>query len=124
MSSVKKHLVYSPVLAFVLRFNKYDELVAKAVQNFEADMLIKAKDELWQLAPMSTRSADRVRPQDMGADRIRDIQICDEKRVVFPKFVIYEPYTVPILSGDVTATLTRQVHKLYFTVDNLIDHLG
>jgi hypothetical protein len=36
---------------------------------------------------------------EMVADLIRAIRTCDEKRVVLPKFVIYEPDEVPILSG-------------------------
>ena len=52
------------------------------------------------------------------------IRTCDEKRVVLPKLVIYEPDEVPILSGEVIATLTLQVNELHSTVEDLIDHLS
>ena len=95
--------------------DKHDKSLAKAVPCFKSDMLTKAKDELWQLAAMSTRSTDRVKPQYKVADLTRPIRICDEKRVILPKFVIYEPGEVPILSGEVTFTLTRQVNELHFS---------
>jgi hypothetical protein len=127
MSSLKPDLVFSPVLNFVFQAikagNKYDEVEAKAVQYFRADMLTKVKDELWQLAAMYTCSTDLVKPQDIVADKIRDIRTCDEKNVVLPMFVIDKTDEVPILSGEITATLTRQVIELHSTVDNLIDHL-
>ena len=58
------------------------------------------------------------------ADLVRAIWTYDKKRVVLPKFVIYEPDKAPILSGKITAKQTRQVNELHSTVDDLIEHLS
>jgi len=70
---------------------------------------------------MSTRSKDHAKPQDMVANPIRAIRICNEKRVFLRNFIVYEPDKVRILLGEVTATLTRQVNELHSTVDDLIE---
>ena len=125
---MKTDSVYNPVLSFVFReikaVNKYDEIVAKTVQYFKAGMLTKAKDELLQLVAVSTRSTDRVEPQDMVVDLTRAIRTCDENKVVLPKFEIYESDEVRVLSGEVTATLTRHINELLSTVDDVIDNLS
>ena len=72
---------------------------------------------------MTARASDRVKPQDIGSDLIRAIRHCDEKKLTPPKFIIYEPDEVPMIPGEIAATLTRKLKEVCSTVVDLREHV-
>lgn len=79
---------------------------------FKVEEVVEAKKVLWALA-MSTRSTDRQKVSDNVIDIVRAFDLCDEKKVSLPRFVIFEPDQVPIVPGETTATLTRKLNEFY-----------
>ena len=58
---------------------------------------------------------------DNVGDKIKYLDLCDERKVVLPRFDIFEPDEVPVVAGEKTATLTRKDNELCLNFNNLVD---
>lgn len=109
-------LVLSPVLNFISRARKAgciaDAITKIACDFFKPEEIVEAKKLLWPEA-VKTRPTERQKPRDNIVDMIRAFDTCDEKRVSLPRYVIFEPDQVPIVPGEITATLTRKLNEFY-----------
>ena len=76
-------------------------------------MVIEAKKILW---------AERPKVTDNVSDMVRTFDLCDEKKISLPQYLIFEPDQVPCVPGETTATLTRKVNELYMEFKSFAEH--
>lgn len=123
MASVK--LVLNAVLNFVERAmkagNPIDSIVKSAVSHFSDADILEAKKVIWDEAEYATRVTARDKSSDNVIDIMKVFKLCDEKNISLPRFVLYQPDDVPIIPGEISATLTRKVGELCRKFDSFVE---
>ena len=123
-TGAKERLIRNAVLNFAVRAykagNQSADIMSKAAEFFELDDIRNAKKLLWSEAGQSTRPTNRDKPTDHIFDIIKALKYCDDNKVNLPCFVIYEPDEVPVIAGEISATLTRKVNELSAKFDSFV----
>ena len=113
-----ERLVLNPVLNFISRARNAgcsaDNIVKIACDFCKGEMLIEAKKILWAYASI-TRVTERPKVTDNVSDMVRAFDLCDEKKISLPQYLIFEP-------GETTAMLTRKANELYMEFKNFAEH--
>ena len=58
---------------------------------------------------------------DNVGDMTRCLDLCDERKVVLPRFVIFEPDEAAVVLCETTATFVRKFNELSLKINNLVD---
>ena len=58
---------------------------------------------------------------DNVGDTIKCLYLCDERKVVLLRFVIFELDEVAVVPGEATATLTQKINELCLSLNHLVD---
>ena len=118
-------LVWNALLNYAFRAikagNRSEDIAKKAVEFFSEEAIAMAKELLWPLAGITTRVTARSKNTDDILDILKVFRVCEDKNISLPRFVIFEPDEVPIIPGEVTATLTRKVNELCAKFDSYVD---
>ena len=79
------------------------------------------QEDLWADASI-TRITERPKVTDNVSDMVRAFDLCDEKKISLPQYLIFEPDQVPCVPGETTATLTRKANELYMDFKSFAEH--
>jgi hypothetical protein len=119
------NLIWNPILNYICQAikagNRSDNIAQKTMEFFSEDSIVNAKELLWPLAGISTRFTVQKKIIDNVLDIIKVFHACEDKKTCLPRFVIFEPDEAPIITGEITATLTRKVNELCVKFNNFVE---
>ena len=120
-----ERLVLNPMLNFISQARNAgcsaDNIVKIGCDFFKGDMLIEAKKILLADASI-TRVTEHPKVTDNVSDMVQAFDLCDEKKISLPQYLIFEPDQVPCVPGETTATLTQKVNELYMEFKSFAEH--
>jgi len=122
---MSEKLVWNAILNFLNRArkagNKSDEISRKACEFFKKDDIIKAKEILWSSAHYTNRVSIKKSAEDNINEMLKVLELCEQRNVELPVFVIVEPDEVPICPGEIAAVITRKVTEVCNKLDNFMN---
>nr|CAG4635374.1 EOG090X03SX [Artemia franciscana] len=99
-SAMSEKLAWNAILNFLNRArkagNKSDEISREACEFFTKDDIIKAKEILWSSAHYTNRVSIKKSAEDNINEMLKVLELCEQRNVELPVFVIVEPDEVPI----------------------------
>ena len=84
-------------------------------------MLIEAKKILWADTSI-TRVTERPKMTDNVSDMVRAFDLCDEKKISLPHYLISSQIRSHVCQGRQQLTLTRKVNELYMEFKSFAEH--
>ena len=71
------------------------------------------------MSTLASAQSKNLKPQGIVLDLVKAVRTCDKNKTHLLKFVNYAPDEVPIIPGEIEATLTRKMNKVCSAVVDL-----
>ena len=71
------------------------------------------------MSTLASAQSKNLKPQGIVLDLVKAVRTCDKNKTHLLKFVNYAPDEVPIIPGEIEATLTRKMNEVCSAVVDL-----